>query len=230
MFGEQPSKFLADYDKVEEQTAPQEVVDLAEEFGEDFSINLSSYKQGGSHSAIDTASDKDGDGVADQELLGTFSLNVNGETINGYNTLDDVDYLTENYGISSASKSVSEEYSEDLLPHVNFLNTYTQRVKDLRESLKEAWNNIGLTDEMMNELNQQAVKEANQNAKTFHETLATEEEENKEESTTTQAENGNTAASEATEKTETKETTTPTETDTDRRKKLLEMGNFFLAA
>ena len=72
----------------------QEVVDLAEEFGEDFSINLSSYQQGGSHSAIDTASDKDGDGVADQELLGTFSLNVNGETINGYNTLDDVDYLT----------------------------------------------------------------------------------------------------------------------------------------
>ena len=29
LFGEQPSKFLADYDKVEGQTAPQEVVDLA---------------------------------------------------------------------------------------------------------------------------------------------------------------------------------------------------------
>lgn len=208
----------------------QEIVDLAEEFGDDFSINLASYQEGGSHSAIDTTSDKDGDGIADQELLGTFSLNVNGETISGYNTLDDVDYLTENYGLSSVSKSVSEEYSEDLLPHVNFLNTYTQKVKDLRESLKEAWNNLGLTDEMMNELNQQAVQEANQNAKSFHETLATEEEENKEESTTTQAEQGNTAATEATEKPEEKDTTTPTETDTDRRKKLLEMGNFFLAA
>ena len=60
-------------------------------FGANFSIDLNSYAEGGSHSAVDTTADFDADGVMDQQLLGTFNVNINDSTIQGYNTLDDVD-------------------------------------------------------------------------------------------------------------------------------------------
>lgn len=162
----------------------QEIVDLAQEFGEDFSIDLSSYSQGGSHSAIDTVSDDDGDGVANQTLLGTFNLNINGETVNGYNTLDDNDWLSENYGISAntdAETTDSLNYSEDLLPHVNFFNTYTQKVQELKESLQEAYAALGVSESDMAELDSTIKKEADVKAQNFFSSLEVKEDDNQEE-------------------------------------------------
>ena len=79
----------------------QEIVDVMEEFGEDFSIDLDSYQFGGQHDAVNTLADSDNDGVTDQYLAGTFNVNLGDETLKGYNTLDDVNWLEDNYGISA---------------------------------------------------------------------------------------------------------------------------------
>lgn len=171
----------------------QEIVDLADEFGDDFSIDLASYKQGGSHSAIDTTKDSDGDGIADQELLGTFNVNANGQSIQGYNTLDDVDFLSENYGVSSATAaegtettdSFESEYSEDLQPHVDFFNTYSQKVQELKEALMQGWDNLDISEDTMKDYNETSISEANQKAANFFKSLELSEEEGENETSIT---------------------------------------------
>lgn len=198
----------------------QSVVSLAEEFGEDFSINLASYQEGGSHAAIDTTTDTDNDGTVDQELLGTFSMNVNGQEIKGYNTLDDTDWLAENYGLSTetAAEEVAKlgetSYSMELKQHVNFFNTYTQKVEDLKEELKATWVTLGQTEATLEALNGKATEEA-----------VDQVEEN--------AEVGNPAATdEAVEKeeTETPAVDVPTAEELEEKELELEEENFFLAA
>ena len=83
-----------------------------EAFGENFSINLNSYDENGTYAGIDTTKDTDADGTVDQELLGTFNVNVNGEEIQGYNTLDDVDWLSENYGVEISESTGAEDAEE----------------------------------------------------------------------------------------------------------------------
>ncbi|MCD7780671.1 MAG: hypothetical protein LUH05_08380 [Candidatus Gastranaerophilales bacterium] len=148
----------------------QEVVDLAEEFGDDFSIDLSSYEEGGSYSGIDTTTDSDGDGTADQSLLGTFDVNVDGETVSGYNTLDDTDWLSENYGLSS-DDTTSVEYSEDLQPHVNFFNEYTAVSEELKSEIESGYEDLGISKEQMEALNETTQREADENAKNFFASL-----------------------------------------------------------
>ena len=151
----------------------QEIVDLAEEFGEDFSIDLSSYEEGGSHSAINTEADENGNGVNDQTLLGTFSLNINGEKVNGYNTLDDSEWLSENYGIANGTETDSEaiEYSEELQPHVNFFNEYTELSEQLKTEIQEGYENIGISQEQMASIDEIAQKEGDEDAKNFFASL-----------------------------------------------------------
>ena len=156
----------------------QEVVDLADEFGEDFSIDLTSYEEGCSHSAINTTSDSDGDGTADQTILGTFNVNINGQTVNGYNTLDDVDWLSENYNISADDGLDSTLFSEDLQAHANFFNMYTEKSGALKEQIKEGYENIGLSEEQMNGINEATKKEAEEEAKAFLYSLDKKEEVN----------------------------------------------------
>ncbi len=168
----------------------QSVIDLSEEFGEDFSIDLSSYVQGGSHADVDTSSDSDNDGTKDQSLLGTFNVNTgDGEEVKGYNTLDDTDWLSENYGISAdtttaeaGSESASTagelnplDYSQDLQPHVNFFNEYTAKSESLKESLIEAGEGFGITADKMNEINQATQREAQDNADDFFASLEKDE-------------------------------------------------------
>ena len=168
----------------------QSTVDLKEEFGEDFSVDLSSYTKGGSHSAIDTQSDKDNDGVKDQELLGTFSVNTgNGETAKGYNTLDDVDFLSQNYGTETgavqgqdaqAAQQASDqlnplEYSTDLQEHVNFFNKYTQESESLKSSLSEACDQVGVTKETFAKINDSSKTDAKNESNDIYSGLKKEE-------------------------------------------------------
>lgn len=161
----------------------KDVVSLADEFGADFSVDLNSYKEGGSYAGIGS-SDADGDGVLDQELLGTFNLNINGQTIEGYNTLDDVDWLSDNYNISGdASVQATQnqdgldasQFSEDLQPHVEFLNTYTQKVAELREELAQVYETLGISKEDMASYNEVASLDADKKAKAFMASLETDE-------------------------------------------------------
>ncbi len=161
----------------------QSIVDLIKEFGGDFSIDLSSYKQGGSHNAVDTSSDDDGDGVKNQQMLGTFNVNAGGQTLNGYNTLDDSDWLESNYGIQSGNAGNPfadyqnsgsenngnllnpEDYSEELQPHVNFFNTYTEINEEYKEQLNGANEDVNLTDKETNDLNTSILNKADKKTK-----------------------------------------------------------------
>ncbi len=148
----------------------QDIVSMTEEFGEDFSIDLSSYAQGGTHAAVDPTADSDGDGTLDQELLGTFSVNTGSETVQGYNTLDDVDYLSENYGIEAGTQATEAEetdfqYSQELQESMNFFQTYTEKVAELREKLMEAWKSLGATEDQVTDYNsiaKEAAEEVNE--------------------------------------------------------------------
>ena len=134
----------------------QDIVSMTEEFGEEFAIDLSSYAQGGTHAAVDPTADTDGDGTLDQELLGTFSVNTGSETVQGYNTLDDVDYLSENYGIEAGTQATEEtefQYSQELQESMNFFQTYTEKVAELREKLMEAWKSLGATEDQVTDYN-----------------------------------------------------------------------------
>ncbi len=159
----------------------QSTVSFAEEFGEDFSIDLNSYAEGGAHSAIDTS-------TGEQELLGTFNLNIGGESVSGYNTLDDIDFLQENYGITNdidlgETGEIAEEateaieYSEDLKPHVNFFETYTEKSKELKKEIADGYSKLGITEEQIEDIDNIAKKEADVKAQAFMQTLDEDDEE-----------------------------------------------------
>ena len=156
----------------------QTVVDIAEEFGNDFSVDLNSFRAGGSHSAVDTNADADGNGIKDQTLLGTFNVNVNGEKVQGYDTLDDNSYLESKYNLSSGNAeaaATTEGISDGLQAHTNFFNIYTERSAQLKENLKSAYEQLGLTDEEIDGINEATKVEAQEEVQSFYASLATED-------------------------------------------------------
>ena len=89
----------------------QEIVNVDDKrFGSGMSIDLNTYKQGSTGASdnllkkIDTK-DSDGDGIANQSLLGTFKININGQTHEGYNTWDDTDFLSGKFNIENVEKT-----------------------------------------------------------------------------------------------------------------------------
>ncbi len=155
----------------------QEVVDISEEFGDDFSVDLKSYKQGGAHDAIDTTS-------GEQQMLGTFNVNIAGEAVSAYNTMDSVDFLKETYGVADAAEEAEQEatdYSEELQPHVNFFEEYTQKSAELKEEISKAYGELGLTEEEINGINEATKKEADEKAEIFLKSIGASEKAEKEE-------------------------------------------------
>lgn len=152
----------------------QEIVDIEKEFGSDFSIDLKSYKQGGSHDAIDTTADFDNDGIIDQNLLGTFSINMGEKQIKGYNTLDDVDFLEKNYNIKNDMEK--SDFAEDLVPHVNFFTEYSEKASELRNELSNTYASYGVSEDMIREIDAQTSKEGQQKANLFLEELEKQQE------------------------------------------------------
>ena len=128
----------------------QEVVDISE-ISDNISINLNSYKEGGTHSAIDTVSDADGDGTVDQNLLGTFTVNVDGQDIQGYNTLDDVDFLADKYNLEAGNPF--GDLADDLQPHADFHEEYAGKAEELQGKIDEQYTNLGITQDAIDAIN-----------------------------------------------------------------------------
>ena len=126
-------------------------------FGADFSIDLNSYTEGGTHSAVDATADADNDGTLDQQLLGTFNVNANGSTIQGYNTLDDVDWLQSKYGVENSAEGAQTQVGTtdsglldtsnlgDLQAFGEFYNTAYQQNQLAKEKLAGVEEAIGFT-------------------------------------------------------------------------------------
>ena len=145
-----------------------------EAFGENFSIDLNSYAEGGTHSAVDATADADNDGTLDQQLLGTFNVNVNGEAIQGYNTLDDVDWLESKYGLTTNDVAGGSEVATgedglldtsklgDLQAHGEFYNLAFQQNQLAKEKLAGVEEAIGFTGEDVDAYKEvEAIKGAN---------------------------------------------------------------------
>ena len=161
-----------------EADGTQSVVDVAEEFGEDFSIDLNSYKsaeEGAQYAGID-AGDHDGDGTANQELLGTFGVNLGDgeEAITGYNTLDDTEWLADEYGLSVAEageEGSQSAYSAELQIHADLATTYEEQVQALRERIDQGYELFELEEEEMADFDDTLKAEADKNANEFLATL-----------------------------------------------------------
>ena len=109
----------------------------------------------------------------DQTLLGTFDVNFGDETVKGYNTLDDVNWLNENYNFNTAesvdpaNQELSEEASEsslsqELQVHDNFFNLYTEKSAQLKVELQNAYQELGLTDDQIDAMNEISIAQAQQ--------------------------------------------------------------------
>ncbi len=147
----------------------RQIVDVAKEFGEDFKVDLNSYKQGGSFDGIDTTKDTDGDGTVDQQLLGTYTIHIGDEDIQGYNTLDDTDYLMSEYGLKNSDKSTGKaaDYSAELKTHSNFFEQQSEISGKLSKELDEGYNSMGLTEATISQIKDQAKKEGQNDANIF---------------------------------------------------------------
>ena len=129
----------------------QTTLGIKEAFGEDFSIDLNSYQAGGTHSSVNTNTDHDADGTADQTLLGTFNVNLDGKTVQGYNTLDDVDWLSDTYNIENEPNIFApEEQDEVTFTTQPIIAAWNQTIledekisKDLNKRLKSASRQVG---------------------------------------------------------------------------------------
>ena len=151
----------------------QSEVGIREIFGDDFAIDLSTYKDAntaGYNGNLSTG-DADNDGTLDQELVGTFEVQgVADEAIQGYNTLDDVDWLAENYNIDIATETEDTEeaaMSEELQMHADKVEIYEQRVEALRKEIGAEQEKFDLSEEELEAFNATLKAEAEKNAADF---------------------------------------------------------------
>lgn len=124
----------------------QEIVKASEVFtNETDGINLNSYK--GTNQDI-------GNG---NTLLGTFNATLNGQKMEGYQTLDDLNWLDKNYEFTDEveGKGRFAQDVTDITKAIDMkdkINLFTVKNEELDTKLKEAWNAWGFTDEMASQL------------------------------------------------------------------------------
>lgn len=135
------------------------VQDISKLFGSSFSVDLNSY-EANSHNnvfyqGIDSFSDDDNDGIANQKLLGTFNVNINGQTVKGYNTLDDKDWLGKKFGISTSSQESENPINNlnaDLQSHFSKADDFEATSIQLKQKIEDGYKNIELSNEQIKTL------------------------------------------------------------------------------
>ena len=127
---------------------------ITEQFGKDFSVDLTSYKRGGEYAGItDQKLDGNNNNVQDQELLGTFTVNTgktdaegNAITAEGYNTLDDIEYLQSEYGVEAGEveqQSKDNIFASDVQHFADFADDMREESAEIRESIDTEYANLG---------------------------------------------------------------------------------------
>lgn len=145
---------------------------LEEAFGDsEIAINLDSYKENANQG-------KDANGNV---LLGTFGLTIDGkELATGYNTLDDVDWLKDNYNFSDykTGEAGGAEAANDNSKEIKaFYETYVNEVvPELKEALANVKKNLGLSEKLL-----ALIDEVSAESATLEATNITKEIEEKEE-------------------------------------------------
>ena len=142
----------------------QTVQNAADLFTETDSINLNSYN------AVNQ------DLSNGNTLLGTFDLTFNGEKIdNGYNTLDKVDWLDDNYDFSDKDNGVNrfakdEFQATEALDFSDVFAEFEANADKLDAKLTSAWSKIGIErDEVKSKIVDSARSQAQSSAKEIDE-------------------------------------------------------------
>ena len=172
-------KTVIDKDGNKTQTV---VNDVTSELGDDFSIDMGSYKTDNvTHDAVNTKVDADGNGTMDQNLLGTFDVNFKGETVEnaGYNTLDDVKYLENEYNITDDTSEIEEEV-DAMSAHEKFFELYSTISTQLSDAINSILKNVGLKEQEIEDINNSALIDADNKAQAFMATLQAKNEESDE--------------------------------------------------
>lgn len=167
-----------------DENGNQQAMTIEEAFGEDSDLAISTTQHDEAKEGVGPKNFNEGEGSENNELWGTFDVTLNGESLNGYQTNDDLEWLKNNYNFTDYAngEEVTEEtegiqYSEELQPHVDFYEIYTEKSQDLKEQIAEGFENIGLTEEQIDGINQATKKEADENAEDFLASLDVEDEE-----------------------------------------------------
>lgn len=185
------------------QDGTQEVVSASEVFTADGDgIDLSSYQ--GTNQDI-------GNG---NTLLGTFNATMNGQTMDGYQTLDSNEWLDENYEFTDEVEGKGR-FAQDItdvtesLDMKDKINIFTITNNELETKLGEAWSAWGFSDSMAQTLteaaNSDAKIEGDKIAKKFEEIARKEEEKEQAEIEAQEEAEAEAAAEEAQEEAKQKE-------------------------
>ena len=115
----------------------QSVKDIADVFKSGDSIDLSSYAADGNKME-----------GTDNILAGTFNLNFGGQTIQGYNTLDTLDYLDKNYEFSDKDKGIGR-FAKGTVSGLTdaqeiMASSFDGVISELEGKLEQGWSDLGI--------------------------------------------------------------------------------------
>ncbi len=175
----------------------KQALSIEEAFGKDSDLAINTIQHETAKEGVGPNNFFSGTGSENNELWGTFDVTLNGETLNGYQTNDDINWLKDNYNFTDYNTQNStelenseleensnllnpNEFSEELQPHVNFFNTYTELTEEYRNQINDGYEDLGLTDEEIEGINTSIKAEADEQAQSFYGSLASDKAENAE--------------------------------------------------
>ena len=136
----------------------QSVKKATDILGEKSSIDLSSYEE--------LNQDFDNGNT----LLGTFSMDYNGQEVNdGYNTMDKLSWLDENYEFSDKEKGINRfakgnTQTDDIVDYSEEYDTFLAKYNDFETKLNDTWGKVGITRVDVSENIYNAKKDASSQA------------------------------------------------------------------
>lgn len=137
----------------------QKIMRAVDLFGEEDVINLLTYESGAN--ADQNVAGFDAAGGKNQ-LLGTFGLTFRGEEVTGYQTLDDVDWLKQNYKFSDASVGAGAitrgEDGKVVNKNANISAEHAEMIQKLREMVQSAMEQLGFTKEAIEAFDEASYK------------------------------------------------------------------------
>lgn len=153
---------------ITDESGKQSVADAADIFGDEDSIDLNSYNE--LNQEMDNGN----------ALLGTFGLTFGGEKIEGYNTLDTLDWLDDNYefsdkdmGIGRFAQSETIVQDDQSSYFAQMISQFNQEYENLELKLEGAWSTIGVSrDEVTSAISEQMRQEAQEQAEKLEDQLA----------------------------------------------------------
>lgn len=135
----------------------QKIQDIKDAFPDGLDVGLDSYKK--SNTKMDNGN----------TLLGTFDVNFGGNKIEGYQTLDELDWLDANYEFSDKVEGTGRyiQGEDTALEAEDFTQRYTElsdKANIFRQDMDAIWEKVGYDSESVKNLTDKAEKDAAQKA------------------------------------------------------------------